>query len=1449
MSRKKHAEIHFDAIAIEGGLFPAEWLARVAALDAPEQKDAYGIPKGLQLRDELGRSWRIAQAIHAEFDAARQREDHEPAAVSRKFVRELLGQVFGFNDIEPAPLKEIAGRSYPVTFDAHAGRVPVVVGVHARDLDKPDELHGDGTRKRTAFGLLQDYLNASDDALWGMVCNGRELRLARDNASLTRPAWVSADLERIFAEERFADFSVLWLLIHASRFGSSGQQAQDAPLEQWRNAAREQGTRARDELRLGVEEALASLGQGFLTPPANKALREKLASGELTRQAYFNQLLRLIYRLIFLLTVEERGLLHPPGTPWAVSEVYSKGFGLRRLRERALRRSAHDRHPDLWESLRPVFGGLASGEPRLGLPALGGLFGPDQCADLDNAQLENRALLAAVHRLAWLKEDSSLTRVNWRDMGPEELGSVYESLLELVPVITDDGRGFAFATQGETKGNARKLTGSYYTPDDLVQELLDSALEPVVAQKLAAHPESQEQALLSISVIDPACGSGHFLLGAARRLATHLARSRAGGTPTPQDYRHALRDVVTHCIFGVDRNPMAVELARTALWLETFTADRPLGFLDHHLQCGDALLGLLDLNVIRDGIPDEAFKALTGDDKEVCKALTKRNRQARKQLEDSKGRQFSLELTATDLGKAFAELDASADDSLADIAAKRRAHETLQAQAQGGVLALAADMYVAAFLAAKTGANQHDMPTSEHLVHLLLGNGAVATPVAGFTRTQARQAQVFHYALAFPQVMAKGGFDVALGNPPWERMKLQEQEFFAVRYPPAAQAKNKAEREKVIRSLADAPAGSMERVIYAEFEQARHAAEAASVFAHMPARFPLTGVGDVNTYALFAETFYRLVSLQGRAGFIVPTGIATDDSTKQFFAEVSQQGRLANLYDIENSAPVFPSVHRSFKFCLLTLGKADAADFVCFATQVSQLADTRRRFRLTPDEFLLINPNTRTFPIFRSNADADITRKIYRGAPILLRDDDKSGNPWGFDYMTKMFDMADSSHEFIDLSEIARDRAKSSRCLPLYEAKHIHLYDHRWASSDFEVGDVKSCTDSEKMDPEFKISTRYWIPKLRVEERISSKKYERPWLMGWRDICRATDERTMIAAVFPRIGVAHTLRVIFLDKNPRYAAAFLANISSLPFDYICRQKIGGTHLTVELLKQLPVIPPERYTESLLTPIVQRVLELTYTANDLAPWAADLGYTGAPFAWHPDRRAVLRAELDACYAHLYGLTRDELRYVLDPTDVMGDDYPSETFRVLKSNDIKAFGEYRTRRLVLEAWDRLQLASTDISVPESIMPAYVYPGGRQAARVYCGLAVSALKALGSMSQASLREVIQLALSPDNRSKLLSSEEVIVPLPAGMPAADQDYDLERALNSLRERGAIREGAGRMLVVLESSIGSDISVLPDMDALVRQAHKAAAILRQQKADLLGGAEADDASRDRKLI
>ena len=1284
------APLGLDEITVEGALIAPAMLARIVATpDNETNRSAYRIPGGLTLRDEIARYFRIGQDLFRRFFPA----NVEPSlSATIRFGEHLLRDVFRFSEIVHTGARTLDDRVFPVTLEAYSGRVPVIVVPPADDLDKAS-LSLSSDRRRSAATALQDWLNANDDALWGLCLNGETVRLTRDNASLTRPAYIEANLRHIFENDAFADFTALWLLLHASRFGRPGTPPTDCALERWREEGAKEGVSARNRLRDGVEEALKALGTGFLADQRNAGLRERLLSGELSLPVFFTQLLRLVYRLIFLLTAEDRDLLHPPDASVAAKNLYAKGYSLSRLRDRAIRRTARDAHHDAWQGLLIVFAALANGEKRIGLPALEGMFRHGVTPDLDSPALPNRALMEAIFRLAWLgTERGGLARVNWRDMQTEELGSVYESLLELTPRLAEDGRALFFAAAAaDTRGNARKTTGSYYTPDALVQTLLDSALEPVL-DRAEAEADDPAAALLSVRVIDPACGSGHFLLAAAGRIATRLARVREGGVASDEGYRHALRDVTRACIHGVDRNPMAVELTKAALWIETVDPGKPLGFLDANIRCGDSLVGVSDLKALEKGIPEAAYKPLTGDDKATARFYAQRNKA---DLQGQGGLDFvqggGKLPPAAPLARAHAALRLLPEDTPSQIAEKRQRYEVARSEGTTYALGEAADLYIAAFLLAKTGGppclRQLPMVPTTADVWRAFTDQHVHPPLLTRAVEASRQARAFHWPLEFPDVMMAGGFDAVLGNPPWERIKLQEQEFFASRDEEIANAPNAAARGRLIAALAKSEPGSRQRTLHDEFEAAKRLAEASSVFAREGGRFPLTGRGDVNTYALFAELFDSLTSPRGRAGVIVPTGIATDATTAPFFAALIENSRLVRLVDFENRAGIFPAIDSRIKFSLLTIGRnVLRAEFAFFLTDPGQWAEPARRFTLSSSEIILINPKTRNCPTFRSKADAQLTKTIYQRVPTFGLSTTEGG--WGPEFFKKMFDFGIHAN----LLEFSLARPSEDH-LPVYEAKMIGHFNHRFSTyegvsvKDFENGKARDATHMELENPRWEITPRCWVHKTKFAERMKGRNWSAPWILSMRDVTNATNERTAVFSIRPFLPANDKLPSVFVRYPARNIACLVANLSSLTFDYIARQKVGGTNFGSYLAEQLPVLPPSFYTPTDLAFIVPRVLELACTSQSMAPFACDLGYEGSPFAWDEDRRAHLRADLDAFYARAYGLTRDELRYILDPADALGPDYPSETFRVLKQNEIRRYSEYRTARLVLAAWDRM------------------------------------------------------------------------------------------------------------------------------------------------------------------
>lgn len=1295
----KKTDLTLDAIRIEGSLLPAEFIQRLLELKADYQSAAeYGVPPGIQLRDDIGRSWRIATTLWASFQARRQRPDVKPEAVGVKYWLEpFLIQVLGFGHWTAISGETLDERRFPLTHKL--GATPLLLIPDTFDLDRSDSRFGDEGRRRSPQATVQEYLNASRDARWGLVSNGRTLRILRDNPSLTRPAYIEADLARLFEEERYADFVALWLIAHATRFGNGqdGHQEVVPILEHWHGQAQETGERALEKLRAGVTEALRQLGNGFLAHPANAALRQALATHTLQTADYFRQLLRLVYRLILLVTAEDRGLLHHPDATPDQRQLYARGYSANRLRERALKARA-DRHADLWDGLRVTFRGMASGAEPLGLPALGGLFAADRCPDLDAAALPNQHLLAALRALCFFRAGAVLARINYRDMDTEELGSVYESLLEQEPLIAVDANPWRFGfvgdgAEGNSRGSARKLTGSYYTPDELVQELIKSALEPKITEALKeADPRA---ALLALKVIDPASGSGHFLLAAARRIAADVARLDADSNiPEAQAFRHALREVVAHCIYGVDLNPLAVELCQTALWLETLEPGKPLGFLDHRIRHGNSLVGILDPAIMAEGIPDKAYTAHSGDDRPTCTALKRSNRA------QAGGRQLGLfnAGAAQALATTHATLDAMPEDTVDAIAAKRAAFAQAEADSQLARERLRADLFCAAFFAPKVLANAPKVPLSGDLVRAAEGQ-PMRVGVTELTQELADEYHFFHWRLAFPEVFAHGGFDVVLGNPPWEVSQFSEIEFFATRIPELGLI-NSAERARRIKTLE-----TNSDKIWQEFCVSRYGYEATNTYIRNCERFRLSAVGKLNLYPLFTELATNLIATEGFAGLVVQSGLATDDSTKHLFDSLLKSNRLHRFFEFENEGFFRVGQGHMVRFALITIGGPiiGDCDFFFQGKSLNDLHDKRRHFRLSASQINLLNPNTGNCPIFQTGSDLDISIKIQTAAKSFVRDKLKEGqsNPWNVEFRQGLFNTATDSNLFRTAAQLASMGATKSGCqwvggdtryVPLYEAKMVYLYNHRHGDFSVVAGDQRThklpkVPDEKLIDPNYFVQPFYWIEESEVKTRLHERRWSHEWLLGWRDVTDArASVRTLITAVIPCGGVADTFLLMMPNAISALIAALIGNLSSLVADYAARQKVGGLHLKYNVMKQLPILPPDRYTPPDLAFIVPRVLELTYTAHDLAPFARDLGHDGPPFVWDPDRRAQLRAELDAWYARLYGLTRDELRYILDPADIHGEDYPSETFRVLKNNEIRQFGEYRTRRLVLEAWDQ-------------------------------------------------------------------------------------------------------------------------------------------------------------------
>ncbi|MCR6704484.1 MAG: N-6 DNA methylase [Cellulomonas sp.] len=1068
----------------------------------------------------------------------------------------------------------------------------------------------------------------------------------------------------------------------------------DCWLERWRSSAIAQGTRAMALLRDGVQRAVEHLGTGFLRAPANTALRDGLADGSLALADLHQGLLRLAYRLLFLFVAEDRdALLDPDAAPVAKAR-YRDYYSTARLRRLALKRRG-TAHADLWRAQRLVIARLGeeAGCPELGVPGIGGLFDDQGAEVFADADLPNEALLAAVRDLAVVRPSGQPQRlVDYKNLGAEELGSIYESLLELVPRHDPVHQTFALVNLA---GNDRKTTGSYYTPSALIDLVLDETLDPLLDEaERAADPEA---VLLAMTVCDPACGSGHFLVAAARRIAERLAVVRSGESdPTPTHVRAALHDVVDRCIYGVDLNPLAAELAKVSLWLEAMQAGRPLSFLDAHVKVGNALLGTTP-ELIAAGIPDDAFVALGDDDKPTTTTWKRRNkveRDARAAAQDE------LDLFGDAPAPAVPTAPSTAAQPgarLADVHALARRYAAWQHSPELARERLLADAWCAAFV-------QHKRPGDPAVTTGTLDavrDGTVPPATAAAVHGHAVAHRFFHWHLEFPEVAAAGGFTAMVGNPPWERIKLQEQEFFAQRDPDVATAANAAARKRKIHALTES-----DPALAAEWAGASRAAEATSHYLRKSGRYPLCGVGDVNTYAVFAELFRSSIAHDGRMGIITPTGLATDATTSAFFADTVATTRLAAFYDFENEAKIFPGVHNQFRFAATTITGGRPASEVRLAFYTRYVRDTAaRRFQLNSDEVLLLNPNTGTLPIFRTRRDAEITLGIYRRHSVLVNDA-TGANPWGLRFV-RMLDMANDSGLFRTADQLETDGAVSDgwayvrgahRWLPLYEAKMLSHYDHRYATyrdateAQLNKGTLPRLTDAQHGEPSTEPLARYWVAEPEVERSVADR-WDRGWFLGWRDVARSSDARTMVPAVGPRTAMAGGFPLWFLEE-PGNGAGLQCAMSSFVFDYVTRQKNSGTHLNLSVSKQLAAPTPASFDMPLLGVsgvglgdwVRPRVLELTYTSHRIAPYAVDvLGLQpgadpGQPFRWLPERREQLRVELDAAMFHLYGLARDEVEHVMD------------SFFVVRKYEERDHGEFRTKRLILATYDAMSAAAS-------------------------------------------------------------------------------------------------------------------------------------------------------------
>lgn len=1227
-----------------------------------------------------------------------------------------------------------------------------------RPLDRRSGRRGEELAPSTQ---MLRYLRRVDDLSsgrlrWGILTNGRYWRLYYQGARSVSENFLEIDLMAVLGlsdGSEDAEFLPVesrrhWLRVFRLAFGCRSFLPTPTDDRTFHQRALEEGRFYEERVARNISDRVFRL----IFPDLAKAIAA--AAPEASLDAVREAALILLYRLLFLLYAEDRDLLpvrDPRYDDYGLRGKVRGDIGARKDRGDVFSASA----ARYWAVIADLSRAIDEGDASIGLPPYnGGLFDPERTPLLDGIRLPDTVMADVIDALSFELADGRRKYINYRDLSVQQLGSIYERLLEFEIARAPDGTVIV-----RPNLFARKSSGSYYTPEELVGLIIAETLGPLIEERLVKfrteaaalakdrRPEDRRlgilkridpaEEILKLRICDPAMGSGHFLVSLVDFMADSVIAAMAEATdavafgdyvsplaerietirntilgnaedkdwtldPAQLDDRHIIRRMVLkRCVYGVDKNPMAVELAKVALWLHTFTVGAPLSFLDHHLQAGDSLFGsrvrpVMDWAVAKGGLfQHQSVQAArsAAAQMQMIEGLTDAEiAEAHRSAELYIGvRIMTAPLDAfLTLVHALDWLD------LKDRAERTAVREWLDGQF-GDPVAVA------------EGKAQ---PPED----------SVFADILGRARALIIEERFLNWQVAFPgvwrnweSVTPEGGFDAVIGNPPWDRIKLQEIEWFAARRRDIAMAQRASDRKKLIAAL--------ERdgdPLHADYRKAAARAEATSRMARKGGDYPLLSGGDINLYSLFVERAHGLVKADGMIGLLTPSGIASDKTAAPFFKGIATTGRLKALYDFENrrtrygETPFFPDVDSRFKFCALVAGGErrtfEASRCAFFLQDISELDDPERCFPLAAEDFARVNPNTGTAPIFRSRRDAALTAAIYRRLPVLV--DRSSGaevRTWPVRYL-RMFDMTNDSHLFRTRAELEeqerawpiggnRWQSRDGEWVPLYEGKMVQAYDHRAASvvvnpeNRHRPAQPEPATDAQHGDPDWLPNPQFWTQASTLQNG------GRGWQLCFKDITAPTNVRSMIAAIVPQCGLGNTLPTLLCDSKYEYTlfASFIANLNSFIFDFISRQKIQGQHLNWYIIEQLPVVPPEIYSQVRFGPrtaaeiVRAAVLELTYTAHDLAAFARDMGHVDAagdvlpPFAWDEGRRRLLRAKLDALYFLLYGVKdRDDVRHVFS------------TFPIVERQDMAAHGRYLSRDLCLSWMNALEAGAPDAEI---------------------------------------------------------------------------------------------------------------------------------------------------------
>lgn len=1122
---------------------------------------------------------------------------------------------------------------------------------------------------KSHHATLQQFVNLHSSVSWLVVTNGRLVRLLTTYYHIYSKGYLQFDLENILAKRDEREFFVFFALLHGTSLARVG--GEPSLLDAFREFAIQEGVKVGDSLRDNVHEALQVLGQEFLAQ--NPAFREAAASGTVDVEALYPELLRVIYRVIFILYAEQREML--PGGDSLYFKQYSL-TGLKLLAERPIRR---DREVDLWRRIWTTFRLMAEGNAFLGVNAFNGSLFHDENLPLITEyglHLSNDIVLRVVRLLTTTVLDTVRIKIDFKLIEEEEIGSVYESLLDYRPVYHKDAGTFELIPIS----TERKTTASYYTPKALIDILIRRVLVPVVEEKLMGitNPKEAERALLSIKVCDPACGSGSFLLATMDYLGEILTQIKFGDI-TEQSARDSRRLVLQHCIFGVDKNPLAIELAKISLWLRACVKDKPLNFLDHHLKTGNSLIGM-GKRKLPLAIHPNAYTAVTNsgilkESKDIQKKARIKTKKDLKKTADIKPLSSFFELK--ELG--FDVLEEMNENNISAIKKKKESYLVLLKKQKYTREKFQADTWTAAFFWPLTESETKNVPTSNTINQAI--DHSIPKEILSIIEKIRESQGFFHWYLEFPDVFSRGmnGFDVILMNPPWEVYSLIEEEFFASKGDFVIAKSRSRERMKLIKALS-----KKNPQLFIEYIQAKHSFEKGKNYFRNSNRYELTAKGKLDVYPLFAELGYSLLGKNGALGIICPPGIIY--SHPEFFSEITKNKHLSFCYGFINKKKIFPIASQK-QFLALVISKINKKRAIfSFNNEDFEAIFTLSNFySISPSELELINPISRTPPFPRNQEEFDLLKKVYRNGEYSLIDISQHSN---FIQIHRMFNISDDrrkgllklKEELLDCGfELDRRQVfhkKEEEYFPTYEGKLIFQYNYRYGtyrgvSEKIRRSRRARCKRNTDMDIPL-CEPRYWVEKKHFLKKIQKWKYKKSWFLAYRESTGPKNRRSMVFSIIPGIPTVYTI-YNFINLTAKQALLYICQLNSIVLDFIFRKKLVTNHLTQEMISQFPFIPMtvlEKNTQ-LILPLV---FKLVYVNEELKEFATEyLGEETSPFQWDNEERFDIQRRLDAIVSILFKLNKADIKLILSD------------FEVWEKKEVETFGEFRSKNLILQYFD--------------------------------------------------------------------------------------------------------------------------------------------------------------------